>query len=813
MGQGITRTGREHVREYVREASRKTGNDLKTVARSVSSLTLPEIEAISKLVGDLIPAGNVPGVVLNAAARVGGRPTADHIRRDVNMLFKGVERVLDKAAYWAFFGGPAAVIWGYQNILKLAGQDPIESFPDGVWQFYADYALREDTARHTTETRGFDWLLESHGVQLSSVDHMTAWIMTAIYCLHQYPALLRNEWREHTFTYLLEQLTGADEDAHRYGTIYKQWLKRRPYSRSDEAAHLSYPEYGHIAFDRFLDEMTRGLPTATIREWRNRCKEAESAHLADYVEQMSILAYLEPKDYGEEHRPIPLKETAVGVISGGRYYLIPACAPHTNRQPPNVDRVRAQVAAMLGAPERAGERSANLAPLARMRRAALGAAWKSLSEPLRRDLERLRHAPILLNFDTMMLDRKRPLADLRLSERGVGDHALTLFDAGHTFIFDMSHIFYDGAWGLTLAEILTNEALSWAVYLNTLPRPHPASQPPPALEARPSPEDLKRVQAAPQATPEVGVYSKAVELGPIVQLRKLFKRRSDLLTLTVNDLLVLYRAIHAATYAPPPDLVARVESAGDTAAGAALAAIRDRSNPPILIPVDASPRSPRDRLYPMTFEVPLERLGFLELYAQTLAAYEAYQAGNESDRQALYDAFDALQRRFLATLAGFGKVMSRAKELALSGESANLGSIKMMAGLPKPLQRLMQDLPDRFDLLNDVMRGREVISNVGKVARTSTLTRFMTAKDDNEKKTLAWGIMTDAHDTLFISLRDFRPHVGLLIASGRRDLARAIAQDVVDSYARGLNAFVRQLHKITLASRETRKPLTEEKHV
>jgi hypothetical protein len=321
--------------------------------------------------------------------------------------------------------------------------------------------------------------------------------------------------------------------------------------------------------------------------------------------------------------------------------------------------------------------------------------------------------------------------------------------------------------------------------------------------------ELEAIQNATRVTPEAGAETDAVNVKAILALRKLFKRRSDLLQLTVNDLLILYRAIHAATYQPKPDLVAAMQqlaqdSTTRQAALAALAAIEDsrRVNPAILIPVDASQRSPRDRLYPMSFEVPLDDLDLLNLHERTLKALEAYQRA-AGDRAALYAEFDQLQRRYLATLAGFGAVLSRAKEIALLGESASVGTIKLLAHLPTPLQRLLDTIPGRFDVLNDIIKGREVFSNVGAVAPSSTLTRFITAKDDNEKKTLAWGVITDAQGVLRLTLRDFRPHVGLLEAAGRKDLAVHMAQDYLDAYANGLNDFVRDLRRLTLASRET----------
>src|SRR5262245_61532 len=179
-----------------KEASIKTAGNLKTIAQSellrdLSRLSLPEIEAATNLISQVVPAGNVPGVILSGLARLAGhRPPIKTIKRDIDLLFQSVEQVLDKAVYAAFFAGPAAVIWGYQNLLKLAGKDPEASFPEGTWQFYVGYALREDTARHANETHGFDTLLRQHRIRLNPVDRITAWAMAVMHCLHQFDDLL-----------------------------------------------------------------------------------------------------------------------------------------------------------------------------------------------------------------------------------------------------------------------------------------------------------------------------------------------------------------------------------------------------------------------------------------------------------------------------------------------------------------------------------------------------------------------------------------------------------------------------------------------
>jgi hypothetical protein len=257
------------------QASIKTADDLRSIAQSqsireLSFLSLPEVDQVVDQIARVIPAGNVPGVILSGLARLSGRkPPLETVKRDVDLLFKGVEQVLDKAVYGAFFAGPAAVIWGYQNLLKLVGKSPDDAFPEGTWQFYADYALREDTARHANETHGFDTLLNQHQIRLSTVDRVTAWVMAAIHCLHQYDDLLENEWRERVYTYLLREVTDNEPDAAYYARLHRDWEKQRPYGRgSDTAAADTYPTYRRLEFDRFLAEATGDLPPDLRQEWK-----------------------------------------------------------------------------------------------------------------------------------------------------------------------------------------------------------------------------------------------------------------------------------------------------------------------------------------------------------------------------------------------------------------------------------------------------------------------------------------------------------------------------------------------------------------
>lgn len=788
------------------QASVKTADNLRTVARlsqlsvpEVSRLTLPELEAVVDQVARLVPAGNIPGLILSGLARLPERRLpAQTIRRDLNLLFKGVEQTLDKAIYTTFFAGPAAVIGAYQGLLKLAGKDPAEAFPEGTWQFYVEYALREDTARHANETYGFDSFLRQRQLQLSLVDRATAWVMAAIYCLHQYDSLLANEWRERVYTHILAEVTSTQPDAPHYAHLYARWEKQRPYGR--DMVHLSrqpYPALRRQRFAQFLAEALTGLDTGRRSEWQWRVHRAETEELPAYQRQLSILAYLDPGPYGETRRPIPLTQAGIGLIRQGSYFLIPVCLPGSDR-PAEVQAVRGMVAAVFHGLDPADP--AVLPPsLAQVKRAAWPDLHHKLAPDLIRELERLCLAPILLNCDQR--PRHLPLAELRQVARGRGDQALTIFDTGETMVFDQSHIFFDGAWGGTLAEILTQEAIYWANYLHTCPTEptQVTSHRPQVLNFNLQAADLAIIKQAPRVMTEVEVETDTIDLKAMLRLRRLFKQRNGLLQLTVNDLLLLYRAIHALTYQPEPGLTRELEVllVQDATRPAALAALETLSSaarvtPTIVIPFDASPAAPQERLYPLTFAVPLEELNFLGLHQAAWAAYQQIQTG----RTEIKTEFDRLRRDYLAMLAGFSQILSRAKQIARTGESLSVSAIKLLAHIPAPLQRLLEKVPDSFDLLNDLLKGREVFSNMGAVAPTSTLTRFISAKDDNDKKTLVWGVITTAQEAMWISLRDFRPYVGSLVACGRRDLAVHLAQHYLDAYACGLNQYVRELSEM-----------------
>ena len=141
-----------------------------------------------------------------------------------------------------------------------------------------------------------------------------------------------------------------------------------------------------------------------------------------------------------------------------------------------------------------------------------------------------------------------------------------------------------------------------------------------------------------------------------------------------------------------------------------------------------------------------------------------------------------------------------------------LARLKLLAHLPFPLKHLLDKVPARYEKLNNIIKGTEVISNLGAVSKSSSLTRFMTAKDDNEQKQLTWGVMTDAAGVMKITLRDFRPHVGVLHEIGRKDIADLITQDYLNTYVQGLNQYMQEVTRIVIAHSRNSKNRDIEAH-
>jgi hypothetical protein len=766
------------------EARQLTAISLKQYADTTDQLTylaLPERDALIEEIARIVPAGNVPTMISMGLNHINGRVVPVHeTRRNLALLLQGMQTFVDKMKYRAMFGGPAVVLAAYHMLLRLAGKDPIASFPEGTWQFYVEFGLREDSAHHTYETLGYHAALRREVLRPEPADMLAAWLLSSAWLLNHYDALLAAEWTERT---RLPQIGRATDQPR----LLERWLKTRPY-----AAEGDYLAARREAFNRYQEAALAGLDRRKRAELESSWNTPETAaKLAAYQRQMTIRAVLNPAEHSDVRAPLSQDQLAIGVIVNKRYYLV------NLNDAAELGTARRVAAALLAHKSELPPASLDRTLVTSPRHEQLGLR-RLLPPAVRDDLEQLRRAPIIINWDQVKRDS---LTEIRSGQRGIGDHAMTIFRTPESFVFDLSHIFYDATGGMATAEIMTGLAANYARLIarheaTRAARPTSILAPtifrPLNLIAPPEVTAAARKFHSPQ---EVSAENDQIKLSLIQDARRGLQKRVPTLRLTVNDLLLMYRAVFGPLYLPAKEITNALAalSAEPRTASAAAAALKAfdlarQINPALLIPVDATSISPHERIFATTFRNPFNTL--YDHHRQTLLAFRAIE--KEKSSEGVAQAREA-RREYLAVLNAFGEVMSRHKDVTMKGESLSNSTLKLLGGLPPAVQRLLDSLPAHFDLLNDAIKGQEVFSNVGQAAPGSSLSRFNTAKDDNEKKVMAWGVMTDANGVMHISLRDFRPHVGMLVAVNQRPLAQAITQDYLDKYAAGFNQFLEEL--------------------
>jgi hypothetical protein len=835
-------------RQLLERSRRTTIAALRQVDNStllqLSRLTLPEIQQLREEIAQILPAGNLPAFVLSGLVQLKGRRvSAEQVQRDVSALLRGIN-LLPQGLYGVFIAGPATVLYAYQKILRLAGKDLESAFPHGTWQFYLQFGLREDTARHANETVGFHRQLPP---QPDPVAMAAAWVCAAMETLYSYDDLIEVDWTERVCLRLLaEEAEAAELDQQSpFDTLARDWNAARPYHRPPDGS--DYVAHRRWTFEDFLQERLDRLPDAARERFQRRHQERRAEELPRYQRQMTLLAALEPDRHYEHKTPIPIRHAAVAFVRQGHTYLLGAChkdaqgsplcyppgaaAPLplyalpdgtlcdaerrplvTDRRggvwypaqagegepgrrlgslrPPPPEVIRGQLAAIFSRSEAQPPSSLDLL-LAESPRALQPQLRAELPAETQEELAALRRAPIVLNWDAR--PHELPLAYIRRTRRGIGDHALTILRTERSVVFDQSHIFFDGLWGLTIAEIMTDGAVHW--YRRLVERP-PAQACPPALQlsGHPKVEAMAREETQ---QGEAAAESHAIDTARLSRLRKGLRQRG--VRLTVNDLLLLYRHLHAAEYRPSPDAQQALEAFRDRAttpeARAAwqsvettLARLRD-TNPALLIPMDAGHVAPRERIFPTTFRNPLTDI------QDKLTAARKWREVHRSDPNR-WEPFDEARRELLAYLKAFGDLLNAVKGVTTRGESFNTATIRLLAHLPPSMQHLLDQVPQRIGVLNEIVKGNEVFSNLGRVAPGTSIVRFISAKDDGATKELVWGVVTDDAGRMHISLRDFRPYVPQLVALGERALADLLAQDYLESYTRGFNRFVDDLSAI-----------------
>ncbi len=806
----------------------------------LSSLSLPEVEKLKHEIAVSLPKSNLPGLILAGLTNIKSRSiTRKKAEDDINALFQGTS-LLPEGLMWVLYGGPALVLSSYQRILELAGKDQKSAFPDGVWQFYVEFGLREDTGRHANETLAYH--LERSRTA-STVDDITAWIMTSIYLLFDIDGITANLWNEWTTLRLLSEAARSEglENVNPFSTMLRSWNTARPYT---SAAGVSYAEKRHKAFDRFSQEYFDLLSPKKALEVRQEFNRLAVEERPAYQRQMSLLARLEPGKFRDQRVPVPLWQSKIGLIWRGHTYLFDACMrddygravvftndgdnwpleqnvsgtpidpfarplrirggwvyredeasdePFGYIAPPDVRSIKGLVQQIITSDTPPSDSDADLL-LVSAPRAEQEDLRSMLPMPTRRALKELGMAPIIINWDEQ--SRNLPLGRLRRqARRGVGDHPLTIMRTDSSIVFDQSHVFFDGTWGMTIAEVMTNQAIDWCRHaMNADVMSGARAQ---RLSLIGSSEFVKRSNQT--RSEENYTYAEAAAETSDIDLKQLQKVRYYLrqrgVQLTINDMLVLGRVFHAEEYIPSADLSKAVANLPEKLMLKVMKSVESSTgvNPSMLIPMDASFKDPRDRVYPTSFRNPLT--GMMDAYDESKLAYGMYLVRQDAD--AWYD-LDESRKQFFSYLLYFGELLKAIKAITTRGESFNMATIRLMGHLPSSVQQILDQIPQRVGILNEVVKGEEVFSNVGRVAAGSSLSRFISAKDDGKAKRLVWGILTDDNGSMQVTLRDFRAHVEPLVEANYIDAADLVAYDYVRAYADTVNRLVTEIRDLAL---------------
>lgn len=849
------------------------GTAADTSLASLSGLGIPQVRELKREIAEIFPASNLPAFLLQGLLQLKGRTLdRDRVAGDLRVLFRETGQI---GMYGTFLAAPALIIFGYQRLLTLAGKDMQSAFPDGTWQFYTEFGLREDAARHTVETTGF----QRSAPDLGEAAAAACWVAAALHTLFCYDELLANEWHERislrcvelalidAATASLGRLPKRGQERERlvaaaaselraaYGIerLAIDWAARRPYHGPPDDPLDGYPIARRRAFEAFLSERLRRAPDPLRQGVHAHYDALRPRELPAFISQMSLHQTLMPEGYSERRMPIESAAAGVALVCGGAYHLIdlyerdgagallitprdgdparPGQPLPLERRPDGghadrygrlvtIDRlghvrvegarigrlrrrplaeILAQTAAALRADRplpigMAGEMPPTDLLLAAAPRGRQDQLRAMLNAQSRDEIGQLRRAPIVVNWDRHSGDQ--PLGQIRRTRRGVGDHAMTIIRTDRGVVFDMSHIFFDGAWGSALAEVITGFAAAVARQAGGV-RPAKIGPPPRLSLASNRPFLNAAGEAAAGAPAEVDAESDRISLTAMNTLRRRLAERE--MELTVNDLLVLARYAHAADYQPGPaamaaldDLAAREGEGGRLARQTRedLAAQRAMV-PALLIPMDASGIDPRQRLHPATLRNPtpelLPRLARCEQLLRRLVKQPTYE---------LRALFEAERTNLCGDLLTYGATLRALREITTRGESFPTAALKLLGHLPRPMQSLLDLVPQKIDVLNEIVKGAEVFSNIGQIARSSSLRRFASSRDDGDTKLLIWGVMADAGGRLVVTLRDFRPHVAPLLAAGHLALAELLAADFLSAYAESANGLVKRLQRV-----------------
>lgn len=855
----------------------QTRQSLNTVDDStlvgLTSLGIGQIQALKQEIAEIFPSSNLPAFLLQGLIQIEDRSlSTERINEDLALLFRGSKQI----SLYSILAAPAIVVYGYQKLLSLAGKNVESAFPNGIWQFYTEFGLRQDAARHSVEAIG----LHQACPDANDVDAATSWVYAAMLLLHSYDDLLDTTWNEHRSIRSLHDVLNDyarshkgkrpsarkkaeayDQDVadmvaalvrdYKLEHVQKNWLAQRPYGTPEHTPPHEYATYRREQFQAFLDKAMRFLPHDLRDAWEQHHASVRTTDLPAFQQQMTILMTLQPESYQDRRVPISLHRAQVGFIVHDAYHLLDACArdddgtllvfaskdsadtngvplPLTegrdgklsdrSRKPVTIDRrgnvwvgdswkgyihppalkmVKGQVQSLLRQAKQdkkpdAADTSADML-LAHSPREQQESLRKQLSKDTQRALENMRYAPLLINWT--MHNAAQSLDTIRQTHRGCGDHALTLIRTERSMVFDMSHICFDGIWGMEIAEVTTDMATAFYPLVVKSPASRGHTVEPVRFTSTPSfLSAAKEVSAS--FLIESGAETQVIDLEALNRMRQKLKKIE--LSLTVNDVLIMARCLYALTYRPGKRAQQALKTLASIEGGADIQQVFETHleeqraiNPSLLIPMDASAVDPKERIFPATFRNPLH-----DMPNRIVACVDMVQHLKKQRDDDLVQTFEAERRELYSDLKTFSALLQTFRDITMRGESFSLAAMRLLAHLPKPLQNLMDMIPQRIDILNEIIKGSEVFSNVGQVSPHSSITRFFSSRDDGDTKLLIWGIMSDAHGQVLVTLRDFRPHVPLLVQAGHPDLARLLTQDYLDGYGVETNALVRHIQRI-----------------
>ena len=709
-------------------------------------------------------------------------------RRDIDALLRTLRGGRDNGGSGL---DAATAIATYRDLLKMAGKAPAQTWPYGFWHTYTAYRYRDDTARMALVTDGLDQQLAAHKLTPSPAARLTGLLLAGSDLLQSYDSLLAMFWRERGYMQALLRLAAAGPYRQRVAHLAENWAAQCPPARRADAAGVPYARFRRRHFDAFLESHLQLLPSDLQKAWLAQVQHLPLAQRDHFVRQLSICSYQEPGRHSERQIGLAPDQCHVGLVLGGSYYLLPAETPAPRA-------LFSAVRRLLHGDNGDGDALAGLATVRRDARAELTARF---NPGLRHGLALLQRAPLLIAADA---GDGETVARQRDGARGSGDQPLTIRDTGRSLLFDAAPAYFDPAWAATIANLFTEEALSWITYLESAPQP-PAEAP---IPLRPvtfpwQPFEKRWVRQAPRPHSDCAVENDGVQWRALAALRRLLQRRPDLAALDSLGLLLLYRAAFGAAYEPARDVHATLAALqanphSRDAASAALAGLQPPREAALLVPVETPGRLAQRRLTPLLLHMPLDRWDFLGEHNHVLTALQRY-GGADRDGRHIYQRFDQRQREYLRHIAGFAAALQTTRD-ALSGAAAVHGAEN---ALPPGWQIRHGDIVADGGAARRLQQAREMIVALGPQAAGGSVRRFLPPRDQSPHLQLIWGICGGDEGPFHLTLRDARPHVAALQQAGHGDLAEHMAHDLLSQFIAGFNSFVRDLHRIVTASRES----------